>query len=53
MPCQTETPRPATAAGEDRTQRIGALRLMIAHGLLVPDPARIARALLGQGVVSV
>jgi hypothetical protein len=53
QPCRKDAPRPASAAGEGTTQRLVALRLMIAHGLLTPDPARIARALLDQGVVSV
>jgi len=41
------------ASADVQTDRVDALRSRIRTGDLVPDPDRIAKALLGQGVVDV
>ena len=43
--------RAALDAPDVRTERVEALRGQIKNGRLVPDPDRIAKALLGQGVL--
>jgi negative regulator of flagellin synthesis FlgM len=43
--------RAALDVPDVRTDRVEALRRQIQTGSLVPDPDRIARALLGQGAV--
>lgn len=47
-----ETRRAALAVPDVRTERVDAVRKQLAGGTLVPDPDRIARALLAQGIVS-
>jgi flagellar biosynthesis anti-sigma factor FlgM len=46
-----ETRRAALAAPDVRTDRVEDVRGRLASGGLVPDPERIARALLEQGVL--
>ncbi len=46
-----EARRAALDAPDVRTDRVEALRSQIKDGSLVPDPDRIAKALLGQGVI--
>jgi flagellar biosynthesis anti-sigma factor FlgM len=47
-----ETRRAALAVPDVRSERVDQVRAKLAGGSLVPDPERIARALLEQGVVS-
>lgn len=46
-----EIRRAALAVPEVRTERVDAVRAGLADGSLAPDPERIARALLAQGLV--
>lgn len=46
-----ETRRAALAVPDVRTDRVDAVRRGLAEGSLVPDPERVARALLAQGIV--
>jgi flagellar biosynthesis anti-sigma factor FlgM len=46
-----ETRRAALAAPDVRTERVEEVRSRLAGGSLVPDPERIARALIAQGLV--
>jgi len=46
-----EARRAALDVPDVRTDRVEAIRGRIKNGSLVPDPGRIAKALLGQGVV--
>ncbi len=47
-----EARRAALAVPDVRTDRVETLRARLADGSLVPDPDRIARALLDQGMVT-
>lgn len=46
-----ETRRAALDVPEVRSDRVNAVRARLADGSLAPDPERIARALLAQGLV--
>jgi flagellar biosynthesis anti-sigma factor FlgM len=46
-----ETRRAALAVPDVRSERVEAVRAKLADGSLGPDPDRIARALLDQGMV--
>jgi flagellar biosynthesis anti-sigma factor FlgM len=46
-----ETRRAALDVPEVRSDRVNAVRAKLADGSLTPDPERIARALLAQGLV--
>lgn len=47
-----EVRRAALAVPDVRTERVEAVRAGLADGSVTPDPERIARALLAQGLVS-
>jgi len=46
-----EVRRAALDVPDVRTDRVAAVRARLADGSMVPDPERIARALLAQGVL--
>ena len=46
-----EARRAALDVPDVRTDRVEAVRQQVKNGSLVPDPERIAQALLGQGIV--